>query len=156
MADLRIIDKTLNKGYINEHGSKKCQYTLKYDISPKHGTPEHWVWIDIGLLDNEPISKELKAFLVKLKIMCYNYTNECHYSIRGLEEAGIGLKKSSIDKYIRQAEDLEYITRKNGIITLRNDKIFIIPHETEISQWRGICPGAIDDETFDDKGHYMK
>lgn len=118
MAENEIIYKSLHLGYINNHGSKKCQYKLIYDISPKYGTPEHWVWIDIGLLDKEPISKELKAFLVKLKIMCFNNTNECHYSIRKLEEAGIGIKRSSIDKYLKQAEALGYITRKKGIITL--------------------------------------
>ena len=157
MHDLGIIYKGRDDFYTNGHGGKKCKYKLLYDINGKHNTPEHWVYIDIGLLDREPISKELKAFLVKAKICCYNYTNYFEYSAREMAPL-VNLGHSSVSKYISQAIKLGYIVKtevgKKTRYTLTNNDIFIIPRETDIAVWKGVYPEAMDENDFDERGHY--
>ena len=159
MKDIGLILKERDEFYINGHGGKKCRYELIYDINAYYKTPEHWVYVDVGLLDKEPISKELKAFLVKAKICCYNYTNYFEYSAREMAPL-VNLGHSSVSKYISQAIKLGYIVRKKvgkktRYILTRND-IFIIPRETDIAVWKGVYPEAMDENDFDERGHYKK
>ena len=157
MKDRGLILKERDEFYINGHGGKKCRYELIYDINGYYNTPEHWVYVDVGLLDKEPISKELKAFLVKAKICCYNYTNYFEYSAREMAPL-VNLGHSSVSKYISQAIKLGYIERKKvGKKTryiLTSDDIFIIPRETDIAVWKGVYPEAMDENDFDERGHY--
>ena len=157
MKDRGLILKERDEFYINGHGGKKCKYELLYDINGYYKTPEHWVYIDIGLLDKEPISKELKAFLVKAKICCYNYTNYFEYSAREMAPL-VNLGHSSVSKYISQAIKLGYIVKKKvgkkTRYTLTNNDIFIIPRETDIAVWKGVYPEAMDENDFDERGHY--
>jgi len=157
MDNIGLINMDLDEFYVNGHGGKKCKYELLYDINGKHNTPEHWVYIDIGLLDKEPISKELKAFLVKAKICCYNYTNYFEYSSREMAPL-VNLGHSSVSKYISQAIKLGYIVKtkvgKKTRYTLTNNDIFIIPRETDIAVWKGVYPEAMDENDFDERGHY--
>lgn len=135
---------------------RKNKYTLKYDISPKYDEPEHWVEIDVDLLSKENISKELKGFLIKLKICCFNYTNYTHYSTRELAEQ-MGMGKSSVDNYLRLAEKLGYIKwKRDESIELTNKEIFIITRETEFASIKGFHEIALDEFCFDSKGHMIK
>lgn len=159
MASVGIIRKDYNEFYFMGKGKKKCRYKLLYDMNGNHNTPEHWVYIDIGLLDKEPISKELKAFLVKAKICCYNYTNYFEYSAREMAPL-VNLGHSSISKYISQAKELGYIKEekvgKKTRYTLTRNDIFIIPRETDIAAWKGVYPEAMDENDFDERGHYKQ
>ena len=157
MKDRGLILKERDEFYINGHGGKKCRYELIYDINLYYNMPVHWVYVDIGLLDKEPISKELKAFLVKAKICCYNYTNYFEYSAREMAPL-VNLGHSSVSKYISQAIKLGYIKKekvgKKTRYTLTRNDIFIIPRETDIAVWKGVYPEAMDEDDFDERGHY--
>lgn len=157
MKNRGLLLKVRDEFYINGHGGKKCRYELIYDINTYYNMPVHWVYIDIGLLDKEPISKELKAFLVKAKICCYNYTNYFEYSAREMAPL-VNLGHSSVSKYISQAIELGYIKKtvvgKRARYTLTRNDIFIIPRETDIAVWKGVYPEAMDENDFDERGHY--
>ena len=111
------------------------------------------VLIDEQLL-REPISRELKGFLVLLKCRCLNSTNVCLYSGRKLADT-LCLKKSRVNYYLNQAEELGYIKRKRNTITLTRDDIFIVTNETDIAQWKRFYPEVILDEDFDEHGKYI-
>ena len=133
---------------------KKNHYTLLYD-KDFEGELVHWVMIDEQLV-KEPISRELKGFLIMLKIRCFNYYNYCRYSVRELAET-LSIGKTMVDRYLKQAEELKYIKwdkKEKKIKLLRND-IFIVARETDINKWRSIYPEVIIDEEFDRKGHYI-
>lgn len=141
----------------NKNIFKKNHYTLLYDFSIYEDDCGfvHWVMVDEKLV-REPISNELKGFLIMLKIRCLNYTNTCAYSVRGLADT-LSIGKTMVDRYLLQAEELGYIKRdmkKKNIKILRDD-IFIIARETDIYRWRSIYPETIVDEEFDSKGHYI-
>ncbi|MEE3417390.1 MAG: hypothetical protein VZR53_18850 [Prevotella sp.] len=128
---------------------------MLYDFSIHDDGFVHWVIIDEKLVE-EPISNELKGFLIMLKIKCLNYTNVCGYSIRALADT-LSIGKSMVDRYLQQAEELGYIKRnkKKKNITLLRDDIFIIARETDIHKLRNFCAEAVCDEDYDSKGHYI-
>jgi hypothetical protein len=79
---------------------KKCRYFLN---------TENYVLIS-EILKDEPISRQLKGFLILLKCLCLNGTNTTKYSQNKLaEELGIG--KSTISNYMKEAEEKGYITK---------------------------------------------
>lgn len=92
-------------------------------------TDENYKYITDQLL-KEPISNELKGFLLLLKCRCYNCTNDCQYSVRGLADT-LQIGKSTVDKYLKLAEESGYIKRdkKKGITIIRED-IFIPAKES--------------------------
>ena len=145
------VDRETHKD--NKNIFKKNHYTLLYDFSIDDDGFVHWVMIDEKLV-NEPISKELKGFLIMLKIRCLNYTNICGYSVRGLADT-LSIGKTMVDSYLQQAEELGYIRRnkKKKNIELLRDDIFIIARETDIHKLRVFYPEAIADEDYDRKGH---
>ena len=135
---------------------KKNHYTLLYDFSIHEDSDfVHWVMID-GQLVDEPISKELKGFLIMLKIRCINYTNTCCYTVRELAET-LSIGKTMVDRYLLQAEELGYVKRdkKKKNIKLLRDDIFIVARETDIHKMRNFCAEAVCDEDYDSKGHYI-
>ena len=85
---------------------------------------ENYVFIS-EVLKDEPISKQLKGFLILLKCKCLNGTNTTKYSQNQLaEELGIG--KSTISNYMKEAIANGYISKdKNGIHLLREDIFYI-------------------------------
>lgn len=155
MTKLHLITTETTNGKSGTMMFKFNKYQILYDIS-EHDEPEHWVYIDVGLLNKEPISYELKGFLVKLKICCFNYTNDCKYSVRELASE-MGLGKSSVDKYLKLAESLGYIKWKRGesIKMLRKD-IFINGRETDFASIRGFHEIMLDELNFDEKGHFLR
>lgn len=113
----------------------RCSYQLD---------TEHYVLITNKLYD-EPISKELKGFLILLKCKCLNGTNTTLYSQNRLAEE-LGLSKGTISKYINEAEEKGYVKRnKKGIHLLRED-IFLKTSESQLAIIKNVYPEIITDE----------
>ena len=110
---LLTVIKTNIKG---QHGKfQRCRYQL---------VTEHYVLIS-SLLQDEPISRQLKGFLILLKCKCLNGTNTTLYS-QGQLANELKMGKSTISKYISEAIDKAYISKdKNGIHLLRDDIFFV-------------------------------
>lgn len=72
----------------------------------------------------------------------------------------VNLGHSSVSKYISQAIEFGYIKKekvgKRIRYTLTRSDIFIIPRETDIAVWKGVYPEAMDENDFDERGHYKK
>ena len=113
----------------------RCSYQLD---------TEHYVLITNKLYD-EPISKELKGFLILLKCKCLNGTNTTLYSQNRLAEE-LGLAKGTVSKYINEAEEKGYVKRnKKGIRLLRED-IFLKTSESQLAIIKNVYPEIITDE----------
>ena len=132
---LLIIVKNKVKG---RYGTfQKCKYILN---------AEHYNMIS-DLLKEEPISSQLKGFLILLKCKCLNGTNTTLYSQNQLaNELKIG--KSTISNYLSEAESKGYISRDSkGIHLLRND-IFLIPnapqHDFRKREAKAVQPAKLD------------
>ena len=116
---------------------QKCKYILNV---------EHYNLIS-DLLKEEPISSQLKGFLILLKCKCLNGTNTTLYSQNQLaNELKIG--KSTISNYLSEAESKSYICRDHkGIHLLRND-IFLIPnapqHDFRKRKAKAVQPAKLD------------
>ena len=110
---LLTVIKTNIKG---QHGKfQRCRYQL---------VTEHYVLIS-SLLQDEPISRQLKGFLILLKCKCLNGTNTTLYS-QGQLANELKMGKSTVSKYISEAIDKAYISKdKNGIHLLRDDIFFV-------------------------------
>lgn len=93
---------------------QKCKYILK---------AEHYNLIS-DLLIEEPISSQLKGFLILLKCKCLNGTNTTKYSQNQLANE-LGISVGSISKYMREAIDNAYISKDEKGIHLLRDDIFI-------------------------------
>ena len=78
------------------------------------------------VLKDEPISKQLKGFLILLKCKCLSGTNTTLYSQNKLaEELGIG--KSTISDYMKEAVAKGYVSKdKKGIHLIREDIFYIV------------------------------
>lgn len=110
---LRIIKLNI-KGQYGKF--QKCRYLLNTD---------NYVFIS-DLLKDEPISRQLKGFLILLKCKCLSGTNTTLYSQNKLaEELGIG--KSTISNYMKEAEEKGYITKdEKGIHLIREDIFYLV------------------------------
>ena len=127
------IDKHPIKG---KYGSfDRCRYTLN---------TEHYVLIS-NKLYSEPISRQLKGFLVLLKCKCLNGTNICQYTQSELAEE-LSISPSSVSRYLKQAEDCGYIKRDDKGIHLKDRKIFIITSESTFAFVKNVYPNILTDE----------
>ena len=127
------IDKHPIKG---KYGSfDRCRYTLN---------TEHYVLISKKLY-SEPISRQLKGFLVLLKCKCLNGTNTCQYIQSELAQI-LNISPSTISRYLKQAEDSGYIKRDDKGIHLKDRKMFIITSETSFALVKNIYPNILTDE----------
>lgn len=105
---------------------------------------ENYSLISMDLL-KEPIKRELIGFLIQLKLRCYNYTNFCQYSVRELADTLV-YSKSTVDRYLKEAEDLGYIKRDKKGIRLLNSNLFIIDEKSEYELIKEFCPEILTDE----------
>jgi DNA-binding MarR family transcriptional regulator len=109
---VRIV-KTNIKGQYGKF--QRCRYFLN---------TEHYVLIS-ELLKDEPISRQLKGFLILLKCLCLNGTNTTKYSQNQLAKE-LGISTGTISNYMKQAIANGYISKnENGIHLLREDIFYI-------------------------------
>jgi DNA-binding MarR family transcriptional regulator len=110
---------------------------------------DNYSLISMDLL-KEPISRELIGFLVQLKLRCYNFTNLCQYSVRDLAETLV-YTKSTVDRYLIEAELKGYIKRNEKGIILVNTNLFIVDKMSEFELIRRLCPEILTDEDYRDR-----
>lgn len=109
---LRIIKLNVKGQYGKFH---RCKYQLNTD---------NYVFISEALHD-EPISSQLKGFLILLKCKCLNGTNTTKYSQNQLSKE-LGIATGTISNYMKQAIANGYICKdENGIHLLREDIFYI-------------------------------
>lgn len=113
-----------------------------------------WVGISVALL-NEPISDELKGFLILLKSLCINYTNRCLYTIPDeLSDWMIRLKTEDIERLLNEAEQAGYIKGESEkgkrFITLTRDDLFAVWEENEGQKLYRLYPHPFTQEECDD------
>ena len=105
---LRIIKLNVKGQYGKFH---RCKYQLNTD---------NYVFIS-EVLHDEPISSQLKGFLILLKCKCLNGTNTTKYSQNQLAKE-LGIATGTISNYMKQAIANGYISKdENGIHLLRED-----------------------------------
>ena len=104
---------------------------------------DNYSLISMDLL-KEPIRRELIGFLVQLKLRCYNFTNLCQYSVRDLAETLV-YTKSTVHRYLKEAEKLGYIKRDKDGIHLLNEKLFIIDKKSVYELVREYYPEVLTD-----------
>lgn len=90
---------------------QKCKYIINID---------HYNLIS-ELLKDEPISSQLKGFLILLKCKCLNGTNTTMYSQNQLAKE-LGISVGAISQYMKDAVDNAYVRKdEKGIHLLRED-----------------------------------
>ena len=90
---------------------RKCKYILN---------AEHYNLIS-DLLKEEPISTQLKGFLILLKCKCLNGTNTTKFSQNQLTKE-LGISAGAISQYMKDAIDNAYVSKdEKGIHLLRED-----------------------------------
>ena len=105
---LRIIKSNI-KGKYGKF--QRCRYILNTD---------NYVLIS-EILKSEPISTQLKGFLILLKCKCLNGTNSTLYNQNQLAKE-LGISVCTISNYMKEAIDNAYISKDDkGIHLLRND-----------------------------------
>lgn len=128
----------------------------KFDVYGQYGKfnrcsyqsdTEHYVLITNKLYD-EPISRELKGFLILLKCLCLNGTNTTLYSQNRLAEE-LNLSTGTISKYINEAINKGYVKKDKKGIHLLNDKMFIITSESTLAKLKNLYPEIITDEDLE-------
>lgn len=105
---------------------------------------DNYSLISMDLL-KEPIKRELIGFLAQLKLRCYNFTNLCQYSVRELADTLV-YSKSTVDRYLKEADDLGYIKRDDKGIRLLNNQLFIIDKKSEYEIVKEFYPETLTDE----------
>ena len=89
----------------------KCKYILN---------AEHYNLVS-DLLKEEPISSQLKGFLILLKCKCLNGTNTTKFSQNQLAKE-LGISAGAISQYMKDAIDNAYVSKdEKGIHLLRED-----------------------------------
>lgn len=114
---------------------QKCTY---------HLTTEHYVLVT-DVLKDEPISTQLKGFLILLKCKCLNGTNTTLYSQNKLAKE-LNISPGSISKYIKEAEEKGYIKKDKKGIHLTREDIFLITQESDLAVIKNIYPEILTDE----------
>ena len=110
---LRIIKLNVKGQYGKFH---RCKYQLNTD---------NYVFIS-EILHDEPISSQLKGFLILLKCKCLNGTNTTKYSQNQLAKE-LNISTGTISNYMKQAIANSYISKdENGIHLLREDIFYIV------------------------------
>ena len=97
-----------------------------------------------------PISKQLKGFLILLKCKCLNGSNTCKYTQTELAEE-LNISRSTVSRYLEQAEKMGYIKRDDKGIHLKDKKMFIITSETIFAIIKNYYPEILTDEDLRDR-----
>ena len=107
---------------------QKCKYLLN---------AEHYTMIS-DVLKEEPVSTQLKGFLILLKCKCLNGTNTTKYSQNQLAKE-LGISSGAISQYMKEAIDKAYVSKDDKGIHLLRDYIFI-KAKTEFRKVRSAKP----------------
>ena len=143
------LNKMESKGIISVQRDRKVGASGAFKFNTYHLTDENYSLISVDLL-NEPIRKELIGFLVQLKLRCWNYSNLCRYSVRELADT-LPYTKSTVDRYLIEAERKGYIRRNEKGIILVNTNLFIVDKMSEFELIRRLCPEILTDEDYRDR-----
>ena len=107
---------------------QKCKYLLN---------AEHYIMIS-DILKEEPISSQLKGFLILLKCKCLNGTNTTKYSQNQLAKE-LSISVGAISQYMKEAIDNAYVSKdEKGIHLLRED--IFIKANTEFRKVKPVKP----------------
>lgn len=146
--DVKTIRNHLNKmegkGLITVQRERKVGANGAFKFNTYHLSDENYSLISVDLL-NEPIRKELIGFLVQLKLRCLNFTNLCRYSVRDLADT-LPYSKSTVDRYLIEAEEKGYIKRDKQGILLLNKNLFIVDEKSVYEVTRELYPEILTDE----------
>jgi DNA-binding MarR family transcriptional regulator len=143
------LNKMESRGIITVQRDRKVGVSGAFRFNTYHLTDENYSLISVDLL-NEPIRKELIGFLVQLKLRCWNYSNLCRYSVRELADT-LPYSKSTVDRYLIEAEQKGYIRRNEKGILLVNTNLFIVDKMSEFELIRRLCPEILTDEDYRDR-----
>ena len=143
------LNKMESKGIISVQRDRKVGASGAFKFNTYYLTDENYSLISVDLL-NEPIRKELIGFLVQLKLRCWNYSNLCKYSVRQLADT-LPYTKSTVDRYLIDAEQKGYIKRNEKGIILVNTNLFIVDKMSEFELIRRLCPEILTDEDYRDR-----
>ena len=143
------LNKMESRGIITVQRDRKVGASGAFKFNTYYLTDENYSLISVDLL-NEPIRKELIGFLVQLKLRCWNYSNLCKYSVRQLADT-LPYTKSTVDRYLIDAEQKGYIKRNEKGIILVNTNLFIVDKMSEFELIRRLCPEILTDEDYRDR-----
>jgi DNA-binding MarR family transcriptional regulator len=143
------LNKMESRGIITVQRDRKVGASGAFKFNTYYLTDENYSLISVDLL-NEPISKELIGFLVQLKLRCWNYSNLCRYSVRELADT-LPYTKSTVERYLIEAELKGYIKRNEKGIILVNTNLFIVDKMSEFELIRRLCPEILTDEDYRDR-----
>jgi len=147
------LNKMESRGIITVQRDWKVGASGAFKFNTYHLTDENYSLISVDLL-NEPIKKELIGFLVQLKLRCWNYSNLCRYSVRELADT-LPYSKSTVGRYLIEAEQKGYIRRNEKGIILVNTNLFIVDKMSEFELIRRLYPEILTDEDYRDRTvHY--
>ena len=138
------LNKMENKGIVTVQRERKVGASGIFKFNTYHLSDENYSLISVDLL-NEPIKKELIGFLVQLKLRCLNFTNLCRYSVRDLADT-LPYSKSTVDRYLIEAEEKGYVKRDKQGIMLLDKNLFIVDEKSVYELTREFYPEILTDE----------
>ena len=138
------LNKMESKGIIRVQRDRKVGASGAFKFNTYYLSDENYSLISVDLL-NEPIRKELIGFLVQLKLRCYNFTNLCQYSVRELANT-LPYSKSTVERYLKEAEQKNYINRGKDGIRLLNQNLFIVDEKSVYELTKEFYPEVLTDE----------
>ena len=138
------LNKMENKGIVTVQRERKVGASGIFKFNTYHLSDENYSLISVDLL-NEPIKKELIGFLVQLKLRCLNFTNLCRYSVRDLADT-LPYSKSTVDRYLIEAEGKGYVKRDKQGIMLLDKNLFIVDEKSVYEITRELYPEILTDE----------
>ena len=142
------LNKMENKGIVTVQRERKVGASGIFKFNTYHLSDENYSLISVDLL-NEPIKKELIGFLVQLKLRCLNFTNLCRYSVRDLADT-LPYSKSTVDRYLIEAEEKGYVKRDKQGIMLLDKNLFIVDEKSVYELTREFYPEILTDEDIRD------
>ena len=157
LAELSGLNIKTIRNHLNKMESKeiiKVQRDWKvgasgaFKFNTYYLSDENYSLISVDLL-NEPIRKELIGFLVQLKLRCLNFTNLCRYSVRDLADT-LPYSKSTVGRYLIEAEEKGYIKRDQKGIMLLDKNLFIVDEKSVYELTREFYPEILTDEDIRD------
>ena len=138
------LNKMEIKGIIRVQRDRKVGASGAFKFNTYYLSDENYSLISVDLL-NEPIRKELIGFLVQLKLRCFNFTNLCRYSVRDLADT-LPYSKSTVERYLIEAEREGYIRRDQKGIWLLDKNLFIVDEKSVYEITRELYPEILTDE----------